>query len=58
MLKQGMAWGRAATLLIARAVRRIAADVARTFVPSLQRFPRDGTSLPYNAAAVAASFLR
>ncbi len=35
----------------------IAADVARTFVPSLQRFPRDGTSLPYNAAAVAASAL-
>ena len=33
----------------------IAADVARTFVPSLQRFPRDGTSLPYNAGAVAAA---
>jgi hypothetical protein len=35
----------------------MAADVARTFVPSLQHFPRDGTSLPYNAAVVAASAL-
>ena len=33
----------------------VAADVLRGFVPSLQRFPRDGASLPYNAGAVSAS---
>ena len=33
----------------------LAADVVRGFVPSLQRFPRDGVSLPYNVAAVSAS---
>ncbi|HYS55980.1 MAG TPA: hypothetical protein VER58_19645 [Thermoanaerobaculia bacterium] len=33
----------------------LAADVVRGFVPSLQRFARDGVSLPYNAGAVSAS---
>ena len=33
----------------------VAADLVRGFVPSLQRFPRDGASLPYNAGAVSAS---
>ncbi len=33
----------------------VAADVARALVPTLQRFARDGISLPYNAAAVSAS---
>jgi hypothetical protein len=35
----------------------VAGDVLRAFVPSLGAFPRDGISLPYNAAAVAASAL-
>src|SRR5207245_9467072 len=30
-------------------------DGLQGFVPSLQRFPRDGASLPYNAGAVSAS---
>lgn len=33
----------------------ILGDVLRNVVPSLQRFARDGVSLPYNAAAVSAS---
>ena len=33
----------------------IAADILRPIVPSLQRFARNGISLPYNVAAVSAS---
>jgi hypothetical protein len=33
----------------------VTADLLRAFVPQLQKFARDGLSLPYNAAAVAAS---